>query len=455
MMKRTLCAFFLFIVFCSLSASAVTLSADDLLPPAHGKTAERAELKKIQNPEAVSVQKDVTLNATVVKAATLQDAVNTFATKNQQGCAAIPWGNGITFVAVGHGGYSTSGRNPMQLRIDHRTAYVVAFANAKAEMAKTVGGIVQSIGISNFASRLDSSANDSESTASMDISFSEGVEQSAHKVLKGFVTWSTHDDGQGNVYVSIVSSPKSRGNYARPTAGSISAASINDGLNAVLAEIQNNLVPPVGGRIVTVPGSGEVAFVGFGSAVVRKSSNPELRVNLELQAEQAAGLRAADALIGCLTGDDTTWRGRVDETTRKSLSEYDRWTANDPSVGGSESEVKAIENSRTATYSALTQSSSVSSLRSGVLPPGTIRRSWTDDDHYFAYGLAVYLPSASDLAAAGAKEMDETKILQDHSRPSVLNTVPPASVPAVNKPALSKEDLGLKRGPSGVVRQDL
>jgi hypothetical protein len=88
----------------------------------------------------------------------------------------------------------------------------------------------------------------------------------------------------------------------------VTAANLRDGLNSVIAEIKNGFVPPVGGRIITVPGTGEIAFVGFGSSVVRYNSEKSMQERLKLQAERMAGTRALDALAGILTGDDTAWQ---------------------------------------------------------------------------------------------------------------------------------------------------
>ena len=47
-----------------------------------------------------------------------------------------------------------------------------------------------------------------------------------------------------------------------------------------------------------MPDTGEVAWVGLGSAVVEKDSEPDVQAELKLMAEQIAGLRARDAEAG-------------------------------------------------------------------------------------------------------------------------------------------------------------
>ena len=113
---------------------------------------------------------------------------------------------------------------------------------------------------------------------------SETQIQTVRKVLKGYVTYAVLDDGNGRVYVTLVSSPKTRGKYTRFGDNGVTASNLREGLNSVIAEIKNNLVPPVGGHIIDVLDTGEVAWVGFGSFIVRKDDEPDVQAELELQA---------------------------------------------------------------------------------------------------------------------------------------------------------------------------
>ena len=108
--------------------------------------------------------------------------------------------------------------------------------------------------------------------------------------------------------------------------------SLKDGLNSLIAEIKNGFVPPVGGRIIEVPETGEIAFVGFGSSVVRYDPEEDVQEDLKLQAERVAGLRATDALAGIILGDDTTWQAHADETTSKQIKDFERLQKSDQSA---------------------------------------------------------------------------------------------------------------------------
>ena len=201
---------------------------------------------------------------------------------------------------------------------------------AKLQMSGLVSGLAVE-GITNFDQQVTAEDTGTESTRSSTSQTAESVRTATAAVLKGYVTYSVFDDFKnGLVYVTIVSTPKTRGSSSRVNNTTIDAENINAGLNAVLAEIQSGLVPMVGGRVVEVPATGEVAFVGFGSAVVRQEKNPALRAQFLRVAQSSAGLRAADALCGIIIGDNTRGETRLDEQTKEAMTSYENAEAQDP-----------------------------------------------------------------------------------------------------------------------------
>lgn len=426
-------------VCCSVSAEAI--SADDFLPPAQAEPAQAAELLKIQEPDAVKTEVDENIGVEVTSASTLQDAVNAIAMRKKQGCqiVQISADGGVTFVATGQEVYDTSLKNVNAVRIAHRNAYVRAFEKAKSEMSKTVGGMVNK-GITNFGESMDTTDTANASVMNVETNSSESLEQSMRKVLKGYVTYAVFDD-DGKVTVTIVSSPKTRGKFSRSGANGISAASLRDGLNSLIAEVKKGLVPPVGGRVIDVPGSNEVAFVGFGSAIVRYSSNKAMQERMKLQAEQMAGARAADALTGIILGDDTMWELKSDESTREMMKEYENASADDPTVQGTEEEKRAYDERINSFRNAMKTVTNQQSLRQGVLPPGVMRDTDLSDDEYFAYGIAVYVPSISREVMEAEREMDEAQIVH---------------TPMDSRKAADQEKAPEgKKGRTGIVQQSL
>jgi hypothetical protein len=93
-------------------------------------------------------------------------------------------------------------------------------------------------------------------------------------------------------------------------------------------------------------------------------------------------------------------------------------------------------------YTKEMNSSSISCLRKGVLPPGVKTQTWLDENKAFAYGLVVYMPSASQRAAEGAKQMQQGQIVQPVPREGQTG-IKPGTLP----------DAGtLQQGPSGQVQ---
>ena len=442
--------FFVLVSILLFSVPAFALSADDFIPPAQAKTeTQKEQLSTVQNETAVHTEKDENLGVEVVKAATLQDSINSIVNRHKQGCTtADPSNDGVTFVATGTGSYNPNYRNVIASRTEQRNAYVIAFMNAKSAMAQFVGQIVFR-GADNFETRHERITNPEKTMHNLDTDLSDEQIQSVRKVLKGYVTYSVFDDGQGKVYVSIVSSPKTRGKYSRMGDNEIQSDSISDGLNELISEIKNNLVPPVGGRIITT-NDGQVAWVGFGSAVVDKDEELDVQAELDLEAERTADARAVDALAGIILGDDTMWQRRQNEQTKKQVHDFERLQQNDQTTKGTAEEIRAhndrVRNMRNATAS----TTNVRSLRNGVLPPGIVRHTEIDENGYFAYGIAVYSPRISAKVNEASREMDEAQIVQplNNGRDSNSEIIQRGS----NR---QKLNLQMMKGPSGIVKQDL
>jgi hypothetical protein len=391
---------------------------------------------------------DADLSLPVTTAGNLQDAINKIVEKPKQGChlARLRPEDGLVFVATGQGTYNSAHANVVASRIEQRDAYLEAFVNAKAELARTTGELAFR-GATDFDKKTDRLDTSDKALTNIERDLSESQRQSVSKVLKGYVTYAVHDDGVGKVFVTIVSSPKTRGQYSRGGSDGLSALSLRDGLNTVLADIRSGIVPPVGGRIIDVSETGEVAFVGFGSSVVRKDEEPDVQAELDLQAEQVAELRAIDALAGIILGDDTRWTSHADEATSKQVKDFQRLEQSVPLGRGTQGEIQEYEKRVKDMRNTLSSSTSIKSLREGTLPPGIMRQSYIDDNAYFAYGIAVYVPSLTDLVKKGIEEMEKTQIV----RPPQSGQ---SSGPAPSNPP-KQEDLEMKKGPSGVVQQSL
>jgi hypothetical protein len=96
---------------------------------------------------------------------------------------------------------------------------------------------------------------------------------------------------------------------------------------------------------VTVPTTGETAFVGFGSSVVRANSNAAVQARLNLNSQKIAASYAQDSLCGLIIGDRTAWQGEILESYKDEYQEFDEIAKNDPLMPDAH-ELKKLETAR-------------------------------------------------------------------------------------------------------------
>jgi hypothetical protein len=378
------------------------ISADDFLPVAQGGP------KEVKEPEKVAMK------GTTVTAASAQDAVNTAEQKNIDeavGARMVQFPSGLGFVATGMATYRAM-ENPTATRIAKRQAYVIAFTKAKKNLAEILGGLSNEGKESVRESLVNINLPKSEMT-NISTESDESLRQTVDMMLRGFVIYEVKDDtAQNTVYVTIATTPKTRGKVARPAPNMVEANDLRDGLNQVIAEVRSGLVPPVGGRIITMRSTGETAFVGFGSSVVRTSQNNAVQLKLNLEAQKIAGMRAKDALCGLIVGDQASWEGSVKESLKDQVQEFESGTAGDPLARKDPASAKKLDEARQTFVSRMESNDVYQSARSGILPPGVNTKTWFDADHAWAYGMSVYVPSLTNAAATSGREMRESTILQ-------------------------------------------
>ena len=254
--------------------------------------------------------------------------------------------------------------NPTATRIAKRNAYVKAFLDAKKKLAEALNGL-SAEGRTQVVEQMEQVTDTKADLANFAATQDEKLEQAVQMLLKGFVIYAVEDDtAKKTVYVSIVTTPKTRGQFNRPSPNGMEADSIRDGLSQVLLEIQNGLIPPVGGKIIQVPATGEIAFVGFGSDVIRSSDNAAMQLKMRLNAEKIAQMRAKDALVGMIIGDDTGWKGKLDETTQQTIQDFET------SDSGPDASLQRFEKTRQTFLNVQKSSEQFQSVRSGISAAG-------------------------------------------------------------------------------------
>jgi hypothetical protein len=417
-------------------ANADAPSAASFIPAVRGGPTD------IQEPEKVAVKDDV------VTAATAQDAINAAVEKNvddlggsnieEIGAVVVRFPSGIGFVATDMATYPVMA-NPTATRLAKRKAYVIAFVKAKKNLAEILGGL-KNEGREDIREELLSLTLPEDEMANSSTVSEEVLKQTVDMMLRGFVVYEVKDDTeQDAVFVSIVTTPKTRKHVTRPAANAVVAGDAMEGLNQVLDEIRSGLVPPVGGRIIGVPSTGQTAFVGFGSAIVGNSTNRALQAKNNYTAKRIAAMRAKDALCGLLIGDQTTWEGSVTEKQRSEVKTFEPIAQEDPlSLDGTKlaEPLEAFRSSRIFQEHA-------SSVRSGILPPGVITKTWFDDEGAWSYSMSVFWAPISVLAEQSAADMAKGPLYD----PNAIVSDPASD--QVKRPGENVE-----QGPSGKVSSD-
>ena len=450
-----------------LSASALCwstplLTADDFLPVVQAENEEqREERLSIQHPEEVKTEVDPQLNKPVTKAATAQDAINSVMQSvyadEGEGCQAVALPDGkLGVVAVGRGSYGSEMSNIVAQRREQQRAYSVAFLQAKKMMADyfSEASIEQ---VQSFVVN-ESEIDEADSGASTrNESFNETIQSITKAVLKGYVTYDVRDDVEnGTVYVTLVSTPRTQGRYSRPTSNMQQAESLKDGINKIFAEIQSGVVPPVGGRIVNVPETGEIAFVGFGSEVVRPADNKRVKADNRQSARRRAILRAKASLCGIIRGDNVT--------ASDSSSSGEERNDGDPKIDlpdpidalTSDEEKAEAQKAAQGFRSNKSYQQVIQSAIKGTIPPGVSPKAWLDNEGAFAYAVAVYVPSVTQKTAQMNQDMKDSQIVQPYEVKKNNPAKQGKDNPQIKIDSKTYKDSGtLQPGVSGTVNQPL
>ena len=320
-----------------------------------------------------------------------------------EGFQAVVFGSGTGYIAGAVAEYLVY-PNINATLLGKRAAYLEAYYKAKANMLQGLLGYLTRK-TETLKDTLVSIDTPEKNIGAQLMTQSESIEQAVNGILRGFVTYEVRDtakEDRGSVYVSIAISPATLQSLNRVTNGLYFARSATEGLEAVLEEIQAGVIPPVGGKIVILPNTGETIIVGFGSAIVRYSQNLSLATEYRKAALETAKIRATQSLVDFLTGSSTSWvSGIYDGTVSGGISEdYSSITQKIQDLPDEDNELKkAIASSSSNEFLNLfIKTSEYQSVSKGIVPPGVIIRTAVEESvetmgYGWAVAIAVYYPS--------------------------------------------------------------
>ncbi len=401
---------------------AAPLSATDFLPPVQAQTPEAKQAaEQIQQPEAVKQETGLD-GKPVTSAATAQDAVNAAIQRipAEGGCQQIKFPSGFGWVASGMGIYNVM-PNPVSTLAAQRLAYQKAYLGAKKNLAEALYGLTTT-GREQLAQEMNTVLTDTDALANIAETHTETLAENVRGLLRGYVIYNVNDQQEqthGSVSVTIVATPKTMGKTSRVDPSSLAADSIADGLNAVLSELSSGLMPPVGGKTISVPQTGELAFVGFGSAIIMRNENPAVRAKLTLNAQKIAAMRARSALCGIILGDTVAATSSLDETTQTMNAQFEEIQQNDPTAKENDAvQMRKLQEQKANFLTKQLSKEQISSMRSGVLPPGVSVKTYINEEKTMVEAVAVYLPSVTDRATSAGQSMRQSQILQSNGTTS-------------------------------------
>lgn len=386
-----------------LQLLADTPTSDDFLPPVRGGSSE------VINPRAV---KEVD---SIITAKDFKDAINSATKRTKEGSIGFRWfkfKDGDGCVATGMASYQDYA-NPTATLIAQRTAYINAAMRAKSEASKALSetSVTNMVQLENISKSMNTAdLNEQSQSEKTD----EEITTKVEKLLKGFVTWEiqeTTDNSDSkikHVFVTIAAYPKSLSATSR-SGGVIDTANLKSEFDELLVEIQNGIVPPVGGRIITVRSSGKSAWVGFGSAIVNQSSNAALKAKNRLTAQQFASARASASLLNILVGDQVTLETGIVGKVETEIGEATKFAIENSDKNYSSKSIKSAYNRLTAEEGAKTI---IKSASSGKLPPGLQTKSWINDEGTWAHTVLIYYPDFTAVANEFNRKMDSVNLLE-------------------------------------------
>lgn len=372
----------------SLSGPALAqqLSMDDFVPPAQGGTTE--------------VKGEVSEDEGVIKAEKAQDGLNhayeMLMAEDEEGVRQILVPSGMAVISVAKGIYSVYDNRNATL-LSKRAAYVKAMLKAQKAMLEHRDGSLNMCakGVKESLITVDTGADENVANTS------EKVEESCLEMvggmLRGSVLYSVEDrPGEKKVIVAVASSTRTRDAVKNMGGAVVETNDPKKAWAAIVSQITNGVIPPLGCRLITNPDTGENIVIGFGSAIVRRNKNAKVADKLAGVAKKQARMRSRNALVSFLKGDLIYWAGGFDEKQVEASEQFQVTDKEDQASG--EKEIQALEESRDVFINALSATDAYASVSAGHVPPGVKTKVFIDKTGDWAVAVSVYSKSMEKMA---------------------------------------------------------
>lgn len=493
----SLCAFAVVFGSASLGVAARTVDLGDLQIPL--LTENPQEARAVQKPEEARIEVAPNLGVKTVKAASTQDAVNSAirdilsafkpkanaqgagaASQNQGGASTgsgssgspppqstgtppttgsnpsapeprmnptdrnvrlIETGSGYGIVGVGVAYYDTKRTNPNLVLEDQRRAFMEADLEARGEVAKFMNELSLSAQ-QEVGKKLDVANTDTFSGANLETSAGENIQAVVNAMVTGLVTFDFSDDpSRGEVKVSVVSTPKTRGEVRQCGSSVVLASDLDQAIQSVVAQVQLGVVPPEGARIVTVPATGATAYVGYGSDVVQIHDNARVQNEIREAAYRTSQLRAQKSLVALLGGQrvksESAFESRfteLDAQFDKIIDEAGQIVIRGKPVGTATTIHDKVQSDKTAT------------AVNGNVPTGTQYFNFEGKGSArWVHTVAIYIENLPAMMQAGPPPAQPQTPPQDRPPVTPTQPSPPPAQPAADPCGAAQPEEGVLR----------
>ena len=355
-------------------------------------------------------QKDETFGGLpVLEALDLPTAMKKIAEQGVCGVDVVRTGSGLGFVATGGGVYERFD-DINKTRVAIRHAYTVALMDAKARLAKALHGIPVEAKRELSSINADAIGEDATKKRSSSQS-SEELNEHLEAMIDGYVTHSVSDDGRDTVYVRIMTTPVTRNRIRAISGAVLSAEDLSAGVAQVVNDINKNVTPPSGAKLIAVPGTQEKMILSFGSSIVLQDADGTFRGRDRLTAQRRAQIDADAAMISFLQGDQILWRYGTKSQSSQSSSNYEE------SVKDGAKVETMLEKTRSSFIHAQNDSFAASSVTQGTLPKGVGSKSFFTEDGW-CFVVNFYRPEMT-------WEIERTAPAPEAPKPAVTEETAP------------------------------
>ena len=306
-------------------------------------------------------------------------AIESGLTLEADGVEVVEVGSGIAVVACATAYYNTELPNPALVLQGQRYACLKASLSAQSSILNHFEGLTLATA-TELKSKFSSEDSNESSEVSAEFSAAESGSQLAAGVLRGVVVYKIDDrPEEGAVSIWMVSSPKTRSSIRRTSSRGVSFEDYRAGMDHIMEQVLQGTIPPTGGTLMTVPATGEVAWIGFGSALVhpigRKATGR--RAGRAKQAAVNVSKQLANsALLDCIQGKPIAMEGEF-------AQEYESFESSVEDFVDGTYEAEATAASTTLDEQQLT------TAQAGRLPAGVIHKSVTTEDGNWSYTFAI------------------------------------------------------------------